>query len=115
MAGRRAAASAEDPRLNSIALLRKTTYAVSMSTLVVSSKGQIVLPASTRRRLGLGAGSKLQVFEEGDDVRLRVVRSVPRVAVADLAGMVKLKARGVPRRLDDFDPASLTAARRRRP
>ena len=104
-----------DPILTAFALPCKTTYAVNMSTLVVSSKGQIVLPASTRRRLGLGAGSKLQVFEEGDEVRLRVVRSVPRVAVADLAGMVKLRARGVPRRLDDFDPASLTAARRRRP
>ena len=87
-----------------------------MSTLVVSSKGQIVLPAATRRRLGLGAGSKLQVIEDGDEVRLRVVRSVPKVAVAGLAGMVQLPSRGVPRRLDDFDPASLTSrTRQRRP
>ena len=87
-----------------------------MSTLVVSSKGQIVLPAATRRRLGLGAGSKLQVIEDGDEVRLRVVRSVPKVTVAGLAGMVQLPSRGVPRRLDDFDPASLTSrTRQRRP
>jgi antitoxin PrlF len=78
-----------------------------MATLVVSSKGQIVLPATTRRRLGLGAGSKLEVIEEGDDVRLRVVRAVPTVAVEALAGMVRLPSQGVPRRLADFDPASL--------
>ena len=82
-----------------------------MSILVMSSKGQIVLPASTRRRLGLGVGSRLQVVEDGDEVRLRVIRSVPKVPVAGLAGLVKLRSRGVPRRLSDFDPASLTARR----
>jgi AbrB family looped-hinge helix DNA binding protein len=85
-----------------------------MSTLVVSSKGQIVLPASTRRRLGLGAGSTLEVLEEGDGVRLRVVRSVPQTDVTELAGMVKAPSRGAPRRLEDFDAASLTAGTRPR-
>lgn len=80
-----------------------------MSTLVMSSKGQIVLPASTRRRLGLGAGSTLEVLEEGDGLRLRVVRAVAQTDVTDLAGLVKAPSRGVPRRLDDFDAASLTA------
>jgi AbrB family looped-hinge helix DNA binding protein len=80
-----------------------------MATLVVSSKGQIVLPAATRRRLGLGAGSTLEVLEEGDGVRLRVVRSVPQTGVTELAGMVKAPSRGVPRRLQDFDAASVTA------
>jgi len=87
-----------------------------MSTLIVSSKGQIVLPASTRRRLGLGAGSTLEVLDEGDGVRLRVVRAVPKSSVTDLAGMVRAPSRGAPRRLEDFDAASLTArARPRRP
>lgn len=85
-----------------------------MSTLVVSSKGQIVLPAATRRRLGLGAGSKLEILEDGDTVRLRVVRAVPKAAVSELAGMVKMPSRGVPRRLDDFDPAVLLTRERRR-
>ena len=35
-----------------------------MSTLLVSSKGQIVLPAELRRRLGMGAGARLEVIEE---------------------------------------------------
>ena len=87
-----------------------------MATLLVSSKGQIVLPAATRRRLGLGTGTKLEVIEEADGLKLRVVRSVPKVDVANLAGMVQAPAHGVRRRLQDFDPASLAArARPRRP
>jgi antitoxin PrlF len=64
-----------------------------MPTLLVSSKGQIVLPAALRRRL---------------------VRAVPRTDVASLAGMLKARARGVPRRLEDFDPATLTARGRKK-
>ena len=79
-----------------------------MSTLVVSSKGQIVLPAEQRRRLGLSPGAKLEVQEEPDGLRLRVVRSVPKSDVRALTGMVKAPSRGRPRRLQDFDPASLT-------
>ncbi len=81
-----------------------------MSTLLVSSKGQIVLPAELRRRLGMGAGAKIEVLEESDGLKLRVVRSVATAGMAGmagLAGMVKARARGVPRHLEDFDPASL--------
>ena len=80
-----------------------------MATLLVSSKGQIVLPALVRRRLGLNAGARLELIEEADGLRLRVVRSVPKADLKGLAGMVKAPARGVPRRLEDFDPASLLA------
>jgi AbrB family looped-hinge helix DNA binding protein len=80
-----------------------------MSTLLVSSKGQIVLPAATRRRLGLGPGARLEVVEETDGVRLRVVRAVPRADVSKLAGMLKAPTSGAARRLEDFDPASLAA------
>ena len=84
-----------------------------MPTLLVSSKGQIVLPAALRRRLGMGAGSRLEVIEEADGLKLRVVRSVPTADLSGLAGMVKAEARGVPRHLEDFDPASpLTRSRR---
>lgn len=84
----------------------------AMSTLVVSSKGQIVLPAAVRRKLGLGAGARLEVVEEADGLKLRVVRSVPPSDLELLAGMVKAPARGVPRRLEDFDPAALAARAR---
>ncbi len=78
-----------------------------MSTILVSSKGQIVLPAALRRRLGMGAGARLDVIEESDGLKLRVVRSVATADLTSMAGMVKARARGVPRRLEDFDPASM--------
>lgn len=87
-----------------------------MSTLLVSSKGQIVLPAALRRRLGMGAGARLEVLEESDGLKLRVVRPISTVDMSGMAGMVKAQARGVPRSLEDFDPASLlTRSRRGKP
>jgi len=87
-----------------------------MSTLLVSSKGQIVLPAALRRRLGMGAGARLEVLEESDGLKLRVIRSVATTDLTGLAGMVKATTRGVPRCLADFAPASLlTRSRRRKP
>ena len=83
-----------------------------MSTLRVSSKGQIVLPAAMRRRLGVGAGARIEELEESDGLKLRVVRSVPALDLTGLAGRVKAPARGVPRRLEDFDPASLLTGSR---
>ena len=60
-----------------------------------------------RRRLGVGAGARIEELEESDGLKLRVVRSVPALDLTGLAGRVKAPARGVPRRLEDFDPASL--------
>lgn len=80
-----------------------------MPTLLVSSKGQIVLPAALRRRLSMGAGARLEVVEEPDGIKLRLARSVATVDVAAIAGMIKAPSRGVPRRLEDFDPSMLAA------
>jgi AbrB family looped-hinge helix DNA binding protein len=85
-----------------------------MSTLVVSSKGQIVLPADVRRRLGMGAGARIEVLEEPDGLKLRVIRAVATADLSGMAGMLKASARGIPRRLEDFDPASLLRGSRRR-
>jgi AbrB family looped-hinge helix DNA binding protein len=87
-----------------------------MPTLLVSSKGQIVLPAELRRRLGMGAGARIEVLEEPDGLKLRVVRSVATAdltAMTGMAGMVKAPTRGVPRQLAEFDPASLLKRSRR--
>ena len=85
-----------------------------MAMLIVSSKGQIVLPAELRRRIGMGAGARVEVFEESDGLKLRVVRAVATADMSGLAGLVKAPARGVPRRLEDFDPASLFTRSQRR-
>ena len=78
-----------------------------MSTALVSSKGQIVLPAALRHKLGMGVGAKVEILEESDGLKLRLIRAVAHTEVSAMAGMVKAKGRGVPRRLEDFDPASL--------
>jgi antitoxin PrlF len=78
-----------------------------MPTLVMSSKGQLVLPAKLRRKLGMGAGARIEVIEEADGVKLRVVRPVHATDLTQLAGLVKAPSKGKPRRLEDFDPASL--------
>lgn len=84
-----------------------------MSTLLVSSKGQIVLPAELRRRLGMGAGARIEVLEEADGLKLRVVRPVATADVSGMAGLVQAPSRGVARRLSEFDPASLLSGSRR--
>ena len=84
-----------------------------MATLLVSSKGQIVLPAELRRRLGLGPGARLEVQEESDGLKLRLSRTVSKADISKLAGMVKAPSCGMPRRLQDFDPATLLARARR--
>ena len=74
---------------------------------VVSSKGQIVIPAALRRRLGLGPGAKVELTDERDSIRLRVVRPLPEAQIAALAGMITARSSQAPRSLDDFDAASL--------
>ena len=86
-----------------------------MPTLLVSSKCHIVLPAALRRRLGIGPGTRLEVIEESDGLKLRVVRSVLTADVARIAGMIKAPTGGVPRHLEDFDPASQLSRPRRPP
>ena len=75
-----------------------------------------VSPAALRRRLGMGAGARIEVLEESDGLKLRVVRAVATADMSAMAGMVKARARGVPRRLEDSDPAALlTRSRRGKP
>jgi AbrB family looped-hinge helix DNA binding protein len=93
--------------------VRRAAQEVDMPMLLVSSKGQIVLPAALRRRLGMGAGARIEVLEEADGLKLRVVRPVEARDPSGMAGMVKAPARGIPRRLEDFDPASVLTRPRR--
>ena len=79
-----------------------------MGTVTISSKGQVVLPADIRRRLGLLAGAQVEVIEQSDGVRLVVSRPVKTTDIAACAGMVTAPSKGKPRRLEDFDPATLT-------
>ena len=53
-----------------------------MSTAILSSKSQLVLPAEIRRKLGIHAGDRLIVEVEGDHA---VIRKAPISDVAALA------------------------------
>jgi AbrB family looped-hinge helix DNA binding protein len=79
----------------------------------VSSKGQIVLPAVVRQRLGLNAGARLELIDEPTSLRLRVIRAVKGTTAEQLAGVVTAPTTGRVRRLGQFAPASLLARRRR--
>ena len=80
-----------------------------MATMTISSKGQIVLPADIRRRLGLVAGTQIEIIEEHGGLRLTASHSVNPTAVAAFAGMIAAPSKGKPRHLADFDVASQTA------
>jgi len=88
---------------------------IAMPTVTLSSKGQIVLPVEVRNRLGLAAGSVLELSEEGNGLMLRPVHTIKPADLVGLAGMVKVPSRGVPRSLDDFDAAALLAEPQRSP
>ena len=82
-----------------------------MRELIVSSKGQIVLPADLRRRHGIEAGARLEVIESPEGLTLRVARAAALTDVAALAGMATAPARRHQKRLEDFDAASLLAGK----
>ncbi|EXJ13969.1 AbrB/MazE/SpoVT family DNA-binding domain-containing protein [Imhoffiella purpurea] len=75
-----------------------------MSAVTVSEKGQVVIPAAIRRRLGINPGSKLDFELEGDSIRIRLLKSIPPSRVEDGYGLLRCERPGE-RRLADFDVA----------
>ena len=47
---------------------------MSTQILTVSSKGQVSLPVSMRRRLSINAGDKLAAYTSGDVIMLKVIK-----------------------------------------
>ena len=84
-----------------------------MVEITVSSKGSIILPADLHGRFGMDAGAKLELIEEADGLKLRVARPAVSRDLAALASMAKAPSRGRPRRLLNFDPASVLSHRAR--
>ena len=52
-----------------------------MTTVTVSSKGQIVIPRKLREMLGLTTGNKLKVFQENKKI---ILVAVPEVKPSEL-------------------------------
>ncbi len=75
-----------------------------MTTVTVSKKGQIVIPADIRRRLGIVPGCQLDFTLEGNTVRIKVRRPIKPTIPEDGYGMLICNKPGE-RRLADFDVA----------
>lgn len=78
-----------------------------MPAATLTEKGQIVIPAEIRVKYGLTPGTQVEFIDEGGAIRLVARRRVSPSDPAVGYGLVKLKATGKPRRLAEFDVASL--------
>jgi AbrB family looped-hinge helix DNA binding protein len=89
------------------------SYREAEMQTVMSSKGQAVIPKPVREALGLMPGDRIDISIEGGSARLTPVRPAKADAVVAAVGLLKAKRGGGPRRLLDFDPASLLEKSRR--
>ncbi len=86
-----------------------------MPAATLTKKGQIVLPAKIRAKYGLTPGTQVEFVDEDGAIRLVARRRVTPSDPALGYGLVKLKATGKPRRLAEFDAASLLRKNARGP
>ena len=61
-----------------------------MTTTVVTTKGQIVIPAKIRRRLNIKKGTRLCVEERGDEL---VLKPITPEYFKKIAGILRTKGR----------------------
>ena len=81
-----------------------------MAAVTLSEKGQIVIPLDIRQRYDLTPGTQVEFVDDGGAIRLVVRRRIEPSDPAAGYGLVRAKApdpKVGPRRLSDFDPASL--------
>ncbi|MCL5284323.1 MAG: AbrB/MazE/SpoVT family DNA-binding domain-containing protein [Nitrospirae bacterium] len=57
-----------------------------MDTVTVSEKGQMIIPAGLRRKLGISAGSRLAVLPEAGGFRVTVEPARKKLTAKELAG-----------------------------
>lgn len=87
-----------------------------MPAVTLTEKGQIVIPADIRARYDLTPGTQVEFIDEGGAIRLVVRRRVVPSDPAAGYGLIKVKrpkTTGSPRKLSDFDPASLVGRGRK--
>lgn len=84
-----------------------------MAKATLTVKGQVIIPAEIRARYELTPGTQVEFVDEGGVIRLLVRRRVQQTEPAAGYGMIKVPTPGKPRRLDDFDPASTLAKKKR--
>jgi AbrB family looped-hinge helix DNA binding protein len=77
-----------------------------MSTVTVSDKGQVVIPAAIRRNLGIKPGTELEFELEGSSIRVSLKHSVDSAQLDQGYGMLKAKSTRKGRGLSSFDAAA---------
>ncbi|MCM5571608.1 AbrB/MazE/SpoVT family DNA-binding domain-containing protein [Burkholderiaceae bacterium FT117] len=75
-----------------------------MSTVTVSEKGQVVIPAEIRKLLGIAPGTQLDFTIEGQSLRVEVSRRAAPTRLEDGYGLLVCRKPGK-RRLSEFDVA----------
>ena len=76
-----------------------------MQTVTVSEKGQVVIPASMRRSLGIKPGMELGFELVDSTIRVTLKQPVPTSQLAEGYGLLKPRPSTTPRKLLDFDVA----------
>lgn len=61
-----------------------------MTTAIVTSKGQIVIPSRIRRRLNIKRGTKLYIEEKGDEL---ILKAVTPAYFEKIAGVLSTKGK----------------------
>ena len=77
-----------------------------MQTVTVSEKGQVVIPASMRRSLGIKPGMELGFELIDSTLRVTLRQPVPTSHIASGYGLLKARRSAKARNLLDFDVAS---------
>ncbi|BBO04936.1 MULTISPECIES: AbrB/MazE/SpoVT family DNA-binding domain-containing protein [Bradyrhizobium] len=80
-------------------------------TTIVSTKGQVILPSSVRRRREWKAGTRLTVEETSEGVLLKPAPAFDATRPEQVFGV--LAYRGKPKTLEEMDESVLAEARRR--
>ena len=79
-----------------------------MAIATVTSKGQVTVPIEFRKRLHVGAGDRIEFFNQADGtVALRALTG----SIRDLKGIVPKRARPVP--IEEMDRAIAQATAKR--
>ena len=81
-----------------------------MNESSVTSKGQVTIPKSIRRELGIRQGSRVVFASKNGMAEMRILHLAPATIESGF-GMLKARGKHLP---VDFDPASLLAPKRLR-
>ncbi len=77
--------------LQTILYYKRTSIGIQMTTLTISTKGWVVIPAELRRKYGLHPGAQVQVVDYGGVLALVPLLEEP---IEQVAGMLKEPSQG---------------------